>query len=292
VRTRPAISELSEPLALCRPTARFPGASVAGLCMPLASVLAGLDAATEIPSARWSLEENYEPASGAEAAYGTKHGAFIEGADLFDPKHFSISAHEAEAMDPQQRLLLELASESLHPQDKNNKDGRIIGVVVGAGAAAWAHRKCSTGALSPFDGTGLSPALQSGRISFIFGLLGPSISVDTACSSSLVALKLGSCYLKHDRCDACLVASCDLLVDPRCLLLRSAARMLSPVGRCKTFDASADGYLRAEGCGAVKVCLPNSDSNFTEGADAVAILRGTAVNQDGRSVTQTAPNGT
>ena len=215
-----------------------------------------------------------------------RKGSFLENIDLFDNDKFRISVQEAKHMDPQQRIVLETVLEALGDRPYVKRTG----IYVGCNSYDWQTLIGNTASISsPYTGTGASNSIISNRISYTFGFDGPSLTVDTACSSSLVALDLAMNALLHGQCDEAIVVGVQLniLVDtyrPLC-----AANMLSPGGRCATFSSDADGYVRGEGCG-VLVLTSLSNAQRDE-ENALAVIRGTAVSQDGTSANLTSPNG-
>ena len=163
---------------------------------------------------------------------------------------------------------------------------------IGIGGSDYAQLQIASGdaeSIDPYFASGTAHSIASGRISYLLGLQGPSVSVDTACSSSLLAVHLACQSLRLGECDMALAGGVNLILSPNGTIAACQTRMLSPDGRCKTFDAGADGYVRAEGC-AVVVLKRLSDAK-ANGDNILAIIRGTAANQDGRSNGLTAPNG-
>ena len=211
----------------------------------------------------------------------------------FDAAFFDISSAEAQALDPQQRLLLEVGWRALEsaglPIEPDT--GRPVGIFVAIsttdyhGAQFW---QPGLAAITPFTATGASFAAASGRLSYCFGFNGPSVTIDTACSSSLVAFHLACQSLRQGECEAALVAGVNALLAPNLFICLTKMGLLSPEGRCKAFDATGDGYVRAEGCGAL-VLKPFGQAH-QDGDRVLAICRGSAVNQDGRSSGLTAPS--
>ncbi|MBM4057354.1 MAG: acyltransferase domain-containing protein, partial [Planctomycetes bacterium] len=218
-----------------------------------------------------------------------RHGGFIDGVELFDAAFFGISAAEAASMDPQQRLLLEVGYAALDfaGETKSSLLQSYTGVFVGISTNDWT--KLISDKASVYTGTGAAGSIAANRISYVLGLKGPSVSMDTACSSGLVALDAAAQNLRRGRCNIALVAGVNLMLTPHVTVAHCKARMLSIDGRCKTFDASADGYVRGEGCSAVAL-KRLSDATAAQGR-VLAVVKGTAVNQDGRSASLTAPNG-
>ena len=255
----------------------------------------GATAITEIPPDRWDAARYYDPDVRAKGKMHTKWGGFVEDVARFDAELFGISPKEAESMDPQQRMLLELSWEALEDAglSRSAVAKKPIGVFLGImNNNEYARRKGVDQRpedVLPHTSTGDAASIAAGRISYVFGLEGPAISVDTACSSSLVALHLAAQSIHSGESKAALVAGVNVIAHPTTTLSFAKTRMLSPTGRCKTFDAAADGYVRSEG-GCVVVLKPLADA-LAEGDQILAVIRGTAVNQDGRGSGLTAPNG-
>jgi acyl transferase domain-containing protein/SAM-dependent methyltransferase len=195
-------------------------------------------------------------------------------------------------MDPQQRLLLEVAWEALEDAAHAGVGlaGSRTGIYVGIanndyGRALYAHPQL----IDPYFSTGNAYSVAAGRLSYFLGVHGPSVAVDTACSSSLVALHLACQALRLRECDLALCGGVNLILTPEMNINFSKARMMAPDGRCKTFDAAADGYVRGEGCG--MLVLRRLADAVADGDRVLAVVRGSALNQDGRSSGLTAPNG-
>ncbi|MEO5899603.1 MAG: type I polyketide synthase, partial [Ilumatobacteraceae bacterium] len=245
---------------------------------------------------RWNVERFYDPEPGLAGKSIAKRGGFVEGIDQFDPQFFGISPREAITMDPQQRMLLEVSWEALESAGIAPADlsGTRAGVYVGIGIYDYAHvarEGMETGALAidAYVGTGNSASVAAGRISYALGLQGPALSVDTACSSSLVSVHLACQALRTGEADSAIAGGVSLIFTPGTHVYMSQLRALSPTGRCRTFDASADGYVRSEGC--AMIVLKRLSDAVADGDDVLAVIRGTAVNHDGRSGGLTVPNG-
>jgi acyl transferase domain-containing protein len=261
-------------------------------------LLAGTDAVTEVPHTRWNPDQFYDPNPGAKGKMYVQEGAFVHGLDMFDAKAFGITPAEAKIMDPQQRMLLEVGYDALHRAGytKESLVGARVGVFVGAWDSMFGDVISRQGGTeSTYAAAGQSTAIVSNRLSFALGLEGPSLTVNTACSSSLVALNIARHSLENGECDVALVAGVNAIVHPEINIQTCQARMLSPTGRCHTFDSSADGYCRGEGCGAIVL---KRTSETAVGTDVTALphpcyglIRASVVNQDGRSARLTAPNG-
>jgi acyl transferase domain-containing protein/acyl-CoA synthetase (AMP-forming)/AMP-acid ligase II/acetylornithine/succinyldiaminopimelate/putrescine aminotransferase/predicted amino acid dehydrogenase len=279
----------SGPIAIIGLAGRFPGSlDLDGFAALLEQ---GKSAITEFPPDRPALWASYDPDPQAPGKTYSKWGGFLTGLDQFDPLFFRVSPREALVMDPQQRLLLEVAWEALESAGYagDRLAGSSTGVFVGGSEGHYAHRYLTMPErLEGLCGTGGAGALLSNRLSYLLDLHGPSLTLDTACSSSLVALHLAVESLRRGECSAALVGGVNALLSREPFIIFSKARMLSPDGRCKTFSANADGYVRSEG--AVALLLKPLDHALRDGDNVLAVLRGTAVNQDGRTNGLSAPN--
>lgn len=282
-----------EPIAVVGMGCRLPG----GVTDPESywKLLAGaVDAVTEIPRDRWDVDAFYDPDPEAPGKMYCKHGAFLNDIDRFDPQFFNISPREAVSLDPQHRLLLETTWQALEDAGQNPLELRstAAGVFVGIGADDYAKvqiRSAPAESITPYTGTGNAYCYGAGRLSFFLGIQGPCLPVDTACSSSLVAAHLACQSLRAKECNLAIVGGVHLMLSPVGGIFLSKARALAPDGRCKTFDARADGYTRGEGCG-VLVLKRLSDA-LASGDRIHAVIRGSAVNHDGPSSGFTVPNG-
>jgi acyl transferase domain-containing protein len=280
-----------DPIAVVGVGCRLPGADGPDAFWEL--LREGVDAVRETPPGRWDADAYYDPDPDAPGRMSTRWGGFLDGVDLFDAEAFGITPREAAAMDPQQRLLLEVAWEALEHagQAPDGLTGSKTGVFVGISTSDYLELRLMRGGaegIDPYLPTGGTNSVASGRLSYVFGLRGPSVSVDTACSSSLVAVHLAVASLRRGESDLALAGGANLMLLPETTIALSKARMLAPDGRCKAFDARADGFVRAEGCGIV--VLKRLADAVADGDDVLAVIRGTAVNQDGRSNGLTAPN--
>jgi acyl transferase domain-containing protein/NADPH:quinone reductase-like Zn-dependent oxidoreductase/short-subunit dehydrogenase len=254
----------------------------------------GVDTVSEIPPDRWDVDAYFDAEPGADGKMYSRHGAFLSAINQFDPHFFGISPREAEKMDPQQRLLLEVVWEALESAGQTSEalHGSATGVYVALNGDDYAHlmsRAAGSAAIDLYFGTGVARSIAAGRISYTLGLKGPCISLDTACSGSLAAVHLACQSLRMQECHMAVAGGVTLIITPDGHLIGSKGQMLSPDGKCKTFDASADGYVRGEGCGIV--VLKRLADAQREKDPILAIIRGTALNQDGRSSGMTAPNG-
>ncbi|GAB6041226.1 type I polyketide synthase [Endothiovibrio diazotrophicus] len=281
----------NEPIAIVGMGCRFPGADTPEALWEM--LCAGGDGITEVPAERWDIDALYDPDPQARGRMVTRCGGFLRGIDRFDPLFFGLSPREATGLDPQQRLLLEVSWEALEGAAIVPKSlvGSRTGVFVGITGSEYLQQLLE-GGLEGIDGnmaTGTAHSTASGRLSYLLGLQGPSIALDTACSSSLVAIHLAMASLRGGECDLALAGGTQLILSPEHTISFSRAGMLAPDGRCKTFDAAADGYVRGEGCGVV--VLKRLADALADGDPIVALLRGSATNQDGRTNGLTAPNG-
>ncbi|MCZ8379917.1 SDR family NAD(P)-dependent oxidoreductase [Mycobacterium sp. CPCC 205372] len=286
-----APTRADDPIAIVAVSCRFPGAPNPEAFWEVLS--GGVDAIREVPEDRFDIDEFYDPDPDAPGKTYTRFGGFLDGIDGFDPEFFGISPREAVWIEPQQRLMLETAWEGLERAGYSPASlrGSKTGVFVGVAANEYAHLLSSESIdkIEPHFITGNALNAISGRVAFAFGLEGPAVAVDTACSSSLVAVHQAVQALRSGDCDMALAGGVNVLISPVTVVAASRARMLSPVGRCKTFDASADGYVRSEGCG-VLVLKRLSDAE-RDGDRICAVIPSTAVNQDGASSGLTVPNG-
>src|SRR5262245_33834312 len=286
-----AAMELSkrEPIAVVGIGCRFPGARGPEAFWRL--LRRGVDAIREVPVDRWDIDSYYDPNPDATGKMATRWGGFLDEVDRFDASFFGIAPREAVMMDPQQRLLLEVTWEALEHagQAPGGLEGSPVGVFVGVSTGDYIRVIPDPQQAGPYLVTGNSFSVAAGRVSYLLGLQGPSIAVDTACSSSLVTVHLACQSLRNDECRMALAGGVNVILAPEVMINFSQARMMAADGRCKTFDAAADGYVRGEGCGVV--VLKRLSDAVAAGDRIIAIIRGSAVNQDGRSNGLTAPNG-
>nr|AAW03329.1 CtaF [Cystobacter fuscus] len=285
-------STTAEPIAIIGVGCRFPG----GVNTPESFwqlLSGGVDAVQEVPASRWDVNAYYDPDPSVPGKMYTRNGAFIDGVDLFDPYFFGIPPRSAVNLDPQHRLLLEVAWEALENAGIAPKSlaGTKTGVFVGGSTGEYTQLVREKGADS-IDASHLTGSLltfATGRLSHFLDLQGPSLTVDTACSSSLVAVHLACQSLRSGESSLALVGGVSLMLMPQGTITTCKARMLAVDGRCKTFDAAADGYGRGEGCGIV--VLKRLSEALKDEDNILAVIRGTATNQDGHSSDLTVPNG-
>ena len=283
----------SEPIAVIGMACRFPG----GLndCDTFWEVIvSGTAVVREIPADRWNADAFYSADRAQPGKSATRFGSFLDGVDLFDAAFFDISPREAVHMDPQQRLFLEVSWQALEDagQTKERLSGSETGVYVGIHNHSNDYHELQASdlcKLNAYTGSGTAHDVIAGRLAYWLDLRGPALAVNTACSSSLVAVDLACKSLRTRDCEMAVVGGVNLILSPATMVGASCLNMLSSDGKCKAFDASADGFGRGEGCGAIVLKrLPDA----TRDGDRVrAVIRGSAVNQDGRTNGLTAPNG-
>jgi acyl transferase domain-containing protein/acyl-CoA synthetase (AMP-forming)/AMP-acid ligase II len=266
---------------------RFPGAEGPAAFWRL--LRDGVDAITEVPADRWNVDEYYSEDADKAGTMNTRFGGFLKGVDRFDRGFFGISPREAERMDPQQRILLETTWEALEDAGLDPQAGtRNVGVFVGISSNDYGRLQGDASTLDAYVGTGNALSIAANRISYAFDFRGPSLAVDTACSSSLVAIHLACESIRRGESDLAVAAGVNLILSPDLTVNFTRAGMMAPDGRCKAFDAAANGYVRSEGCGVV--LLKPLAKALSDGDPIYAVVRGSAVNQDGRSNGLTAPN--
>ena len=283
----------TEPIAIIGIGCRFPGhADDPDSFWQM--LTGGTDAITEMPKNRWNIDDYYDPDPDKPGKIYTRYGGFLEDIDSFDAAFFGISPREAATLDPQQRLILEVAYEALESAglDPKRLSNTETGVFLGIATCDYAGLRYGLrdpAKIDAYFATGSSLCMGAGRLSYTLGLTGPSMVTDTACSSSLVSVHLACQSLRNKECSMALTGGVNVILKPELSINFCKAKMLSPDGRCKTFDASADGYVRGEGCGIV--VLKRLSDAISDKDPVFAIIRGSAVNQDGASAGLTVPNG-
>lgn len=248
----------------------------------------GRDAVSMVPPNRWPQNKFKTTKTGRSVS---EWGGFLDQIDGFEPQFFGLSNREVQRMDPQQRLLLEVAWEALEHAGINPKllAGSQTGVFVGIGHQEyWTLQLGNVQDLDIHSCTGNSQSIAANRISYSLDLRGPSMAIDTACSGSLVGVHLACQSLKSGESSMALAGGVNLMIKPDLTIAFSEAQMLSPTGRCSTFDESADGYVRGEGCGVI--VLQRLSDAIRSHSSIIAVIEGSAVLHDGRSNGLTAPN--
>ncbi|WP_264991955.1 type I polyketide synthase, partial [Mycobacterium montefiorense] len=278
------------PIAVIGMGCRLPG----GIDSPDAfwqALLRGEDLVTDIPPDRWDVEDHYDPERGVQDRSVSRWGGFIDDVGGFDAAFFGFGEREATAVDPQHRLLLETSWEAIEHAGivPAALSGSRTGVFVGLCQQDYTLMTGDAGVLGDAYGYTCTPfSMASGRIAYGLGLLGPAITMDTSCSSGLLAVHLACQSLDSGESDLALAGGAMLVLDPRVSTSASGQGMLSPTGRCHTFDVAADGFVRSDGC-AVVMLKRLSDAQ-RDGDRILAVVRGSAANQDGRSETITTPS--
>jgi polyketide synthase 5 len=280
------------PIAVIGMACRLPG----GIDSPeqlWAALLRGDDLVTEVPPSRWDFDEYYDPEPGVPGRSVSKWGAFLDDVAGFDFEFFGINEREATASDPQHRLLLETSWEAMEHAGLTLADiaDTLTGVFVGLTHADYQLLAADAHAVEgPYGFTGNNFSLASGRVAYALGSHGPALTVDTACSSGLTAVHLACRSLHEHESELALAGGATLALDPRKWASGSAEGMLSPTGRCHVFDVAADGFVPGEGCG--MVLLKRLSDAQRDGDRILAVIRGTAVNQDGHTVNISTPSRT
>jgi len=280
------------PIAIVGMACRFPGAPDLESYWRLLDQ--GVDAIREVPRDRWDVDAYFDPDPDAPGKTYSREGGFLDQVDGFDASFFGIPPREVVSMDPQQRLLLEVSWEALENAGMapGSLGGLAGGVFVGIGTNDYTQltlQNDDPNRIDAYMGTGGASCVAAGRISYILGLHGPAMALDTACSSSLVAIDVAVQQLRAGRCQFAIAGGVNVILSPTATVYLSKVRALSPTSRCRAFDASADGYVRGEGCGIV-VLKRLSDAQ-RDGDTILAVVRGSAANHDGRSSGLTVPNG-
>ena len=282
----------SEPVAVIGIGCRFPG----GANSPdqfWTLLEEGRDAIREVPRERWDIDAFFNPDPDAAGRMSVRNGGFLDEISLFDAPFFGIAPREALTMDPQQRLLLEVAWEALEQAglSADRLAGSPTGVFVGICNSDHFQRLIDRGAdeIDAYLASGNAHSVAAGRIAYCLGLNGPALAIDTACSSSLVALHAACRSLRSGETRLALAGGVNVMCAPETTVALSKAHMLAPDGRCKTFDAAADGFSRGEGCGVL--VLKRLADALADQDRVLAVIRGTATNQDGRSGGLTVPSG-
>jgi acyl transferase domain-containing protein/NAD(P)-dependent dehydrogenase (short-subunit alcohol dehydrogenase family)/acyl carrier protein len=278
------------PVAVIGMACRLPG----GIGSPeefWESLLRGDDLVAEIPADRWDADEYYDPEEGVPGRSVSRWGGYLDDVGGFDASFFGFGEREATAIDPQHRLLLETSWEAVEHAGlvPPALAGSATGVFVGLCHDDYTVVTSGVGALEePYGYTGTAFSMASGRIAYALALRGPAITFDTSCSSGLLAVHMACRSLNDHESDLALAGGCMVMLEPTVSSSLSAQSMLSPTGRCHAFDVAGDGFVRAEGCAIV--LLKRLPEARRDGDRILAVVRGTATNQDGRSATITTPS--
>ena len=281
----------TEPIAIIGVGCRFPG----GVTTPdeYWQLLAeGRDAIREAPEDRWT-DAAYRRLDPAAETSTRPLGGYVDGMDLFDPQFFGIAPREAITMDPQQRLVLEVSWEAMERAGyaPDRLAGQPVGVFVGITTSDYAQvlRDADPRLLDVYFATGNAHNASAGRLAYVLGLRGPAMAIDTACSSSLTAVHTACQSLRSRDASMAIAGGVNAILVPDAFVCFQRWGMMAPDGRCKTFDRTADGFVRSEGCGIV--VLRRLSDAIADGDPIVAVIRGSSVNQDGASGGLTVPNG-
>lgn len=277
-----------EPIAIIGIGCRFPGADNPQAFWSM--IRDGIDGISEVPKSRWDVDVYYDRDRSKPGKANTRWGGFLENIDHFDPQFFGIAPKEAVTMDPQQRILLEVAWETLEDAGQIPEDlqGSKTGVFIGIGTHDYSIAMWQQPVSEPYATTGTGNCIAANRISYSFDFKGPSLAVDTACSSSLVAVHLACQSIWTGESALALAGGVNMLLLPTIMVGFSKGGFMSSEGRCKSFDASADGYVRGEGAGLI-LLKPLSQAE-ADGDDIYGVILSSAVNQDGLSNGLAAPN--
>ena len=268
---------------------RFPGAKNLEAYSKL--LFEGEAAITEVSTQRWQHKEGREWLNEQDEKSVVFQGGFLNDIDKFDADFFGISPREARHMDPQQRILLEESWKALEQGgiDPTSLSAEKVGVYIGVSSNEYADFQKENKEVEPYSGTGNALSIIANRLSYFLNLKGPSMSIDTACSSSLVAIHQACQSLEQGEINMAISGGVNLILNPQLSAIFDRSGMLAKDARCKTLDASADGYVRGEGCGIV--VLKRLSDALKDGDRIQAVIKGSALNQDGKSNGLTAPNG-
>ena len=286
-------SHSRSPVAIIGMACRFPG-GVSSTDQFWNLLRRGGDAITKIPSDRWFVDAFYDPNPTTPGKTYARFGGFVDNVEAFDAQFFGISPREAVCIDPQHRLLMEIAWEAVECAglSPNYLAGSNTGVFIGISTCDYGGIQTAPNersSISPYTNLGLGMCIAANRLSYFFDLHGPSFAVDTACSSSLVAVHLACQSIWNGECLLAFVGGVNAILRPEGTIGFSKSSMLAPDGHCKSFDARADGYVRSEGAG--MILLKRLDQALRDKDQILAVIRGTAINQDGRTGGIALPNG-
>ena len=256
------------------------------------NLAAGVDSVQEIPESRWKWQDVFDEDPSVPGKTNSRWGSFIDDVEAFDARFFNISSIEAKYMAPEQRVLLQKCWHAIEDAGYSERDfyGRPVGVFVGARPADYAERIQQAG-IQPDATTllGNDNAILAARIAYYMNLKGPAITVDTACSSSAVALHMACESIHRGESDVALAGGISLVTTSTQYQVNTKAGMLSPTGRCQTFDQGANGFVQGEGCGVV--VLKSLEAAEADNDRIYAVIETSAINQDGKTNGITAPSG-
>jgi acyl transferase domain-containing protein len=281
-----------EPIAIIGMACRVPGADSPGALWKVLEN--GTDPIQETPASRWKIDDYYHPLAPMPGKMYVRRFGFIDGIDQFDSHLFGISPRDAVRMDPQHRLMLELSWEALEHAgiSPNSLAGTNTGVFTGLSGSEYSFRlaasESSRELMDNRSGIGNSRSLAANRLSYVLDLRGPSLVIDTACSSALVAIHLACQSLRTGECEIAVAGAANVLLSPLATISFCQSRMLSADGKSRVFDTAADGYVRSEGCAAI--ILKRLSAAISAGDRVWGVIRGSAVNHNGRTSGIVAPS--
>ncbi|EJN22261.1 beta-ketoacyl synthase family protein,A-factor biosynthesis repeat protein [Pseudomonas sp. GM79] len=282
-----------EPIAIVGIGCRYPGADD-GVEQFWSNLCAGVNSVSPLTDQRWNQARYFDPQSPVPGKTYSPNAGLLDDVLRFDAELFGITPREAECMDPQQRLLLEvtwqaLENASMAPDKVRGSNAGVFTGIMNKDHSDLLVRHLNLDEIAAHMNAGNHESVHSGRVSYTFDFKGPCVTLNTACSSSLVTVHLACQSLRQNECDFALAGGCNVMLAPTTSIAQSQAMMHSPEGLCKAFDASANGYVRAEGCGVL--VLKRLSRAVADGDHIYALIRGSAVNQDGLSQGIMAPNG-
>lgn len=293
--TESTVADTHDHIAIIAMDCRFPG-EAKDFDSFWDHLMGSKDAIEEVPKSRWNVDDYYDEYALAPGKMNTRYGGFIDLPTDFDTKAFNIKPRIAKFMDPQQKVVLTMTKNLLHNYDSSKKiedwSGISMGVFLGAGFSDFmiqSSKETSLRDVHPYTGTGMADFSMAGRIAYHFGFSGPAMVIKTACSSALVAVHQAVRALQAGDCNVAIAGGINLMLIPDPYVCLTKGGFLSPDGRCKAFDESANGYVRSEGCGFV--LLKRYKDAVKDGDKIMATIVGSAINQDGPSNGITAPNG-